>query len=90
MKIDIDGSGPLAPFPVTCEFYSDGHVATILHHQNEETMPVDGFQEPGSYIQDIDYEANDDQIAALINRSSTCRQNIQFSCKVRSFYLFYK
>lgn len=82
VKIDVDGSGPLAPFPVTCEFYADGQVATVLHHKNEDTTPVDGFQEPGSFIQDIHYEANDDQIAALINRSFTCRQNIQYACKV--------
>lgn len=34
VKIDVDGSGPLAPFPVTCEFYSKYCVcasfATIL------------------------------------------------------------
>jgi len=23
MKIDVDGSGPLRPFPVTCEFYGE-------------------------------------------------------------------
>lgn len=33
LKIDVDGSGPLAPFPVTCEFYADGRVATVLHHR---------------------------------------------------------
>ncbi|KAJ8950685.1 hypothetical protein NQ318_012765 [Aromia moschata] len=81
IQIDVDGSGPLAPFPVTCEFYADGKVTTILHHSNEETTPVDGFQEPGSFVQDIHYEADDDQIAALINRSSTCRQHIQYACK---------
>lgn len=30
--IDVDGSGPLAPFPVTCEFYSDGRIATVVQH----------------------------------------------------------
>ncbi|XP_064214176.1 neurexin-4 isoform X2 [Tribolium castaneum] len=81
IKIDVDGSGPLGPFPVTCEFYSDGRVATVLHHSNQETTPVDGFQEPGSFRQDIHYEADDDQVAALINRSSTCRQHLQYACR---------
>ncbi|CAH1101756.1 unnamed protein product [Psylliodes chrysocephalus] len=81
IKIDVDGSGPLAPFPVTCEFYANGKVGTVLHHSNEETTPVDGFQEPGSFIQDIHYEADDDQIAALINRSTSCRQHIQYACR---------
>ncbi|KAG5881355.1 hypothetical protein JTB14_037097 [Gonioctena quinquepunctata] len=81
ITIDVDGSGHLAPFPVTCDFYADGRVATVLHHSNEETTPVDGFQEPGEFKQDIHYEADDDQIAALINRSSTCRQHIQYACR---------
>lgn len=81
IKIDVDGSGPLSPFPVTCEFHSDGKVFTVLHHSNEATTSVDGFQEPGSFIQGIHYEANDDQITALINRSSTCRQRIEYACK---------
>lgn len=85
IKIDVDGSGPLAPFPVTCEFYANGKVGTVLHHSNEETTPVDGFQGPGSFIQDIHYEADDDQIAALINRSTSCRQHIQYACRVSIF-----
>ncbi|CAH1134406.1 unnamed protein product [Ceutorhynchus assimilis] len=81
IKIDVDGSGPLAPFPVTCQFSADGTVSTILHHSSEATTTVDGFQEPGSFVQDIQYEADDDQIVALINRSDTCTQNIQYACK---------
>lgn len=81
IKIDVDGSGPLAPFPVTCEFYADGRVATVLHHNNQETTTVDGFSEAGSFSQNIHYEADDDQIVALINRSSTCKQHIQYACK---------
>jgi hypothetical protein len=26
MKIDVDGSGPLRPFAVTCEFYGEHHM----------------------------------------------------------------
>ncbi|KAK4880887.1 hypothetical protein RN001_004206 [Aquatica leii] len=81
IKIDVDGSGPLAPFPVTCEFQSDGNVVTVLHHINQQTTTVDGFSEPGSFKQDIIYDADDDQIEALINRSSSCSQRIQYSCR---------
>lgn len=81
VTIDVDGSGPLAPFPVTCEFYSDGRVATVVQHSSQDTTPVDGFQEPGSFSQNIEYEASDDQIEALINRSISCRQNIQYACR---------
>ncbi|XP_071445509.1 neurexin-4 isoform X1 [Hetaerina americana] len=79
--VDVDGSGPLKPFPVTCEFLADGRILTHLSHHNEETTMVDGFQEPGSFIQDIMYDADMDQIEALINRSTTCKQMLQYSCK---------
>lgn len=81
VTVDVDGSGPLAPFPVTCEFYANGKIATVLQHSNQQTTSVDGFQEPGSFRQDIQYDANDDQIEALVNRSSSCRQHIQYACK---------
>ncbi|XP_015588334.1 neurexin-4 isoform X2 [Cephus cinctus] len=81
IKIDVDGSGPLRPFPVTCEFYADSRVLTILRHSNEQPTPVDGFEEPGSFIQDINYDADLDQIEALLNRSTTCRQRINYACK---------
>lgn len=48
---------------------------------NQDTTSVDGFQEPGSFVQDIHYDASDDQINALVNRSSGCRQHLQYACK---------
>ncbi|KAK4880883.1 hypothetical protein RN001_004202 [Aquatica leii] len=81
IKIDVDGSGPLAPFPVTCEFHSDGDVVTVVHHSNQQTTPVNGFSEPGSFKKDIIYDADVDQIEALINRSISCSQRIQYSCR---------
>ncbi|XP_011306844.1 neurexin-4 isoform X1 [Fopius arisanus] len=81
IEIDVDGSGPLDPFPVTCEFFADGRVMTVVRHSNELATPVDGFQEPGSFIQDINYDANYDQIEALLNRSISCRQRINYACK---------
>ncbi|CAK9811653.1 Nrx-IV [Anthophora plagiata] len=80
IKIDVDGSGPLKPFPVVCEFYSDGRIRTIVRHNNERMTPVDGFQEPGSFVQDIIYDADMDQIEALLNRSTDCRQRISYEC----------
>ncbi|KAF7414323.1 hypothetical protein HZH68_002812 [Vespula germanica] len=81
IKIDVDGSGPLAPFPVTCEFFADGRVMTVLRHSNEVPTPVDGFEEPGSFIQDINYDADLDQIEAFLNRSTRCSQRIKYECK---------
>ncbi|XP_065337127.1 neurexin-4 isoform X2 [Cloeon dipterum] len=79
--IDVDGSGPLDPFPVTCEFFSDGRILTLVGHHNQMPTRVDGFQEPGSYIQDIVYEASNFQIEALMNRSTNCHQRITYNCR---------
>ncbi|XP_050596211.1 neurexin-4 isoform X1 [Bombus affinis] len=86
IKIDVDGSGPLKPFPVVCEFYTDGRVRTILRHNNERITPVDGFQEPGSFEQDIIYDADMDQIEALLNRSTNCRQRISYECRLSKLF----
>ncbi|XP_058456161.1 neurexin-4 isoform X2 [Malaya genurostris] len=81
INIDVDGSGPLAPFPVTCEFYSDGRVITVLSHSSEHTTRVDGFSEPGSFEQNIIYEADLPQIEALLNRSQSCWQRLNYACR---------
>ncbi|KAF6207362.1 hypothetical protein GE061_018603 [Apolygus lucorum] len=81
IQIDVDGSGPLSPFNVTCEFYADGKISTVVHHTNEEGTQVDGFNDPGSFVQDIMYDADMIQIEALINRSRDCSQYLYYSCK---------
>lgn len=78
--IDVDGSGVLAPFPVTCEFFNDGSVWSYIGHKDEGTNTVDGFEHRGSYVADIDYNANMEQIEVFVNRSTKCRQRIHFDC----------
>ncbi|CAM6031990.1 unnamed protein product, partial [Sphagnum compactum] len=80
IMIDVDGSGPLKPFPVTCEFYADGRVVTVLSHSSDHTTVVDGFQEPGSFEQKIIYEADLPQIEAMLNRSQSCWQSLSYGC----------
>lgn len=80
INIDVDGSGPLKPFPVTCEFYSDNRVITIVGHNHEHSTVVDGFQEPGSFEQNILYHADMKQMEALLNRSQSCWQRLSYSC----------
>ncbi|XP_076366495.1 neurexin-4 isoform X2 [Tachypleus tridentatus] len=80
IKIDVDGSGPLDPFPVTCEFPSDDETITVLHHKNEQPTDVKGFDKPGSYIRDIIYNAGMEQIVELVNRSYSCSQHLKYDC----------
>merc|ERR1711899_254946 len=79
--IDIDGSGPLAPFPVRCEFFPDGRNITYVGHLNEEATKVDGFEEKGSFSQVIYYDATMEMMEALINRSVACVQKLGYDCK---------
>ena len=44
-------------------------------------MSVDGFEIPGSFVQDINYDADSDQIEALLDRSTNCWQEIVYFCK---------
>uniref|UniRef100_T1JED8 Neurexin-4 n=1 Tax=Strigamia maritima TaxID=126957 RepID=T1JED8_STRMM len=80
IKIDVDGSGDLPPFLVTCEFPVNELARTYLGHKNERTTIVNGFETPGSFIQDITYNAEFSQITQLINRSISCRQHLAYEC----------
>lgn len=46
-----------------------------------QTTPVDGFGPPGSFLQDVTYEADADQLFALVNRSKTCQQSLRYQCR---------
>lgn len=78
--IDVDGSGPLTPFPVECIFHPDNRSDTLVHHKNEMTTDVKGYREPGSFIQDIVYDAPMEQMVHLVNRSTLCRQRLTYEC----------
>ncbi|XP_064472302.1 neurexin-4-like isoform X2 [Ornithodoros turicata] len=80
IMVDVDGSGPLAPFPVECIFYPNNRTETLVHHQNEHATDVKGFRDPGSFIRDVVYNAPLEQMVQLVNRSSSCRQRLIYEC----------
>ncbi|CAH2105201.1 unnamed protein product [Euphydryas editha] len=77
--LDVDGSGPLPPFPVTCLFYSDRVVTAVQH--SVAASAVDGFQEAGSFRLDVAYDASRAQLEALLNRSLACSQRLEYMCR---------
>ncbi|CAG9559492.1 unnamed protein product [Danaus chrysippus] len=79
--LDVDGSGPLPPFPATCHFYADGRIITSVQHSAVSSTQVDGFQEPGSFRQDVTYDATRPQLEALLNRSRSCSQRLEYMCR---------
>ncbi|XP_022697200.1 neurexin-4-like [Varroa jacobsoni] len=80
IQIDVDGSGPLAPFEVHCLFHSDNRTETVVHHKAEHAVEVEGYQAHGSFVQDIVYAAPLEQIVELVNRSTFCRQTLRYDC----------
>ena len=77
ITLDVDGSGPLEPFPVTCIFLSEGRTQTIVHHYSGGATTVRGYQEPGSYVKNITYDADFEQLGVLVNRSYACKQSLR-------------
>ncbi|XP_043229455.1 neurexin-4-like [Amphibalanus amphitrite] len=80
VAIDVDGSGPLAAFPVSCVLTPEGQVETHLDHDALGDQIVDGFDRRGSYVRNIDYDADMRQIDRLINGSLSCRQQLFYAC----------
>lgn len=80
LLLDVDGSGPLAPFMVTCKFISKGPTQTIMHHRSEDDVVVQGYDGRGSYIRSIDYYAPMESINQIVERSQSCSQYIKYTC----------
>ena len=78
--IDIDGSGPLEPFKVECNFLNNEITQTILHHRSEHTKQVQGYNQPGSYVDRLVYDAAFEQITMLVNKSYHCKQHLRYDC----------
>lgn len=78
--LDVDGSGPLEPFLVTCKFIPKGPTQTILHHRSENDIVVQGYDNRGSYIRSVDYYAPLESIKTIIDRSSSCSQFLKYTC----------
>lgn len=84
--IDIDGSGPLAPFPILCRFGSKSELLNVseIGHYNE----LEGYVPSGSqlgltteiYRQTITYRVPLLQLFSLIDRSHVCKQYIEYTC----------
>ena len=62
VSVDVDGSGPLAAFPVTCVLTPEGQVETHLDHDSLGDQMVDGFDRRGSYVRDVKYNADMRQV----------------------------
>ena len=81
--IDPDGAGGLAPFTVYCDMTDkDGIGVTVISHDSESRIHVQGCESQGCYSRDIDYgEARLSQLASLTRVSTHCEQFIKYECR---------
>ncbi|XP_066272301.1 neurexin-4-like [Branchiostoma lanceolatum] len=70
------------PFQVFCDMTSDNDTGiTVVGHDSEERMLVNGWETAGSYEKDISYYgASMEQVAALIKASKSCKQFLKYEC----------
>ncbi|XP_033119469.1 collagen alpha-1(I) chain-like [Anneissia japonica] len=80
----IDPDGPdagLDPFSVVCDMTSDLTIGyTTIQHDKEEDGNVNNAETQGSFRVDITYDHTSEQIAAIKNVSTSCRQFIKYQC----------
>ena len=81
--IDPDGEGGVKPFKVYCDMTDkDGIGVTVVSHDSESKMLVDGFDSQRHYSRSINYtEADMAQLANLTASSAHCEQFIKYKCK---------
>ena len=80
--IDPDGEGGEKPFKVFCDMTNKGGIGvTVVSHDSESRMLVDGFDVRGSYSRNVTYnEASLIQLASLTASSAHCEQFIKYEC----------
>ena len=80
--IDPDGLGGLASFTVYCDMSDKNGVGvTVISHDSESRILVDGCYPGGCYSRDIHYTgASLSQLASLTRVSSHCEQFIKYEC----------
>ncbi|XP_019616219.1 PREDICTED: uncharacterized protein LOC109463794 isoform X2 [Branchiostoma belcheri] len=78
--IDPDGPGRgVLPMVVQCDL--EGQTAiTLIGHDSEARTHVDGFEAPASYSKDVTYWNSMDQVRAVVDQSSLCKQLIKYEC----------
>ena len=82
-KIDPDGDGGLPPLvDVTCDMSDKNGVGvTVISHDSESRILVNGCSPKGCYSRDIHYTgASLSQLASLTRVSSHCEQFIKYEC----------
>ena len=84
--IDPDEMGSHRPFTVFCDMTDKNGVGvTVISHDSEARMHVNGYEASGSYVRNVHYIAtgltNLPQLASLTHVSTHCEQFIKYECR---------
>ncbi|XP_073097755.1 contactin-associated protein-like 5 isoform X4 [Manis javanica] len=78
--IDSDGSGPLGPLQVYCDVTED-KIWTSVQHNSTELTHVGGAHPGKPYAVALDYGGSAEQLAAVIEGSEHCEQEVAYHCR---------
>ena len=83
--IDPDGEEGYEPFTVSCDMTDKNGVGvTVIGHDSEDKLLVNGYEDPGSYLRNVHYLGEGltgiEQLAGLLNESAHCEQFIKYDC----------
>ena len=67
------------PARVECDMRRNG--LTIVSHDSERKIMVDGHEKPGQYSRKITYNIPWGLVMAIVNRASWCKQYIRYDCR---------
>ncbi|XP_066268007.1 uncharacterized protein [Branchiostoma lanceolatum] len=80
----IDPDGPdrgVLPMVVQCDVVG-GTAITLIGHNSEARTHVNGpgFGSPGTYSRDVTYWDSMEQVRAVVDQSTLCKQQIKYEC----------
>ena len=68
-------------FEVYCDMTSKNGVGvTVIGHDSEAALKVDGYENAGSYSRKIKYDLSINRITAITSHSMKCEQFIKYQC----------
>ncbi|XP_066267407.1 neurexin-4-like [Branchiostoma lanceolatum] len=64
---------------VQCDV-EEGKAITLIGHNSEARTHVVGIENPGAYSRDVTYWNSMEQVRAVVDQSTLCKQQIKYEC----------
>uniref|UniRef100_UPI0037E7851E contactin-associated protein-like 2 n=1 Tax=Semicossyphus pulcher TaxID=241346 RepID=UPI0037E7851E len=79
--IDTDGSGPIAPFRVSCDMTEEKVWTTMKNNLSPQTS-VSSADQNGKAALQITYNVTDEQVLSVTNSAGYCEQYVAYACRM--------